>query len=290
MYIHSHGSFVGKPVDDVKYYKQEVSRYTELQFRRANRFVLLSLAGACRCAHGHGIKNETAVYLTTENGNLGDTETVLDQIFHQHQFPLPYNFINTMSNTASFYVAQNLKLFGRNLTFSSKQLSFERGIELMRSDLLCGSVEEALIGGVDEACFSKQQFEAKFQRPCGVFDLVEGSCWLLVRKNAQNAMGEISALESFNDLPGAIAWLQQRSFSRPVVVSYGLLVGGREREAIAARLPAPAEFDHIAALGYHDSATASGATAFLERYPSGSWVHVNKDFRGQFVVLNVEKY
>jgi hypothetical protein len=290
MYIHSYGSIVGPPVDDVKKYKQEVARYTELQFRRANRFVLLSLAGAGRCVHGRQVKKETAVYLTTENGNLGDTETVLDQIFHHHQFPMPYNFINTMSNTASFYIAQSLNLLGRNLTFSSKQLSFERGLELLLGDLRSGAAEDALIGGVDEACASKDQFEAKFKRPIECFTMVEGSSWLLLKAEAENALGRIRSIETFKDLSQAAGRLERVPPSPRVIRSYGILVDDREREAIAAVLPSSSEFDHIAALGYHDSITASGAVSFFESYPSGNWLHINKDARGQFVLLHLEKY
>jgi 3-oxoacyl-(acyl-carrier-protein) synthase len=290
MYIHSHGSIVGPPVEDIKTYKQEVARHTELQFRRANRFVLLSLAGAGRCAHGQGVKKDAAVYLTTENGNLGDTETVLDQIFHNHQFPMPYNFINTMSNTASFYIAQSLHLYGCNLTFSSKQLSFERGLELLQSNLRGGVVAEALIGGVDEACASKSQFEAKVHLPFESFTMVEGSSWLLLKADAAQALGEIRGIETFKDLAAATDRLRQIPLSRTAIRSFGILVDERDRRAIAAALPATVEFDHIAMLGYHDSATATGATAFLERYSSGSWLHVNKDARGQFVLLHMEKY
>lgn len=290
MYIHSHGSLVGRPVDDITYYKQEVSRYTQLHFRRANRFVLLSLAGAYRCVHGHEIHKKTAVYLTTENGNLGDTEAVLDQIFHQHQFPMPYNFINTMSNTASFYVAQSLNLSGRNITFSSKQLSFERGIELLRSDLLSQTIEAGLIGGVDEACFSKQQFEAKFHQPYATFSMIEGSCWLLIKADAEKALGEIRSLDFFTDLAHLLTWIGRQPPLGPAMAGYGILVSREERDAIAAALPDSEAFDYIASCGYHDSATARGVTAFLERDASSRLIHISKDFRGQFVALVVDKY
>ena len=83
MYIHNYSMFVSPPADDIKIYKQEISRYTDLKFRRATKFVLLTLAGACQCAHGQAIQTDAAVYLTTENGNLGDAETVLDQIYQR---------------------------------------------------------------------------------------------------------------------------------------------------------------------------------------------------------------
>ncbi len=63
--------------------------------------------GVHRCVHGQDIDSSTAVFLALENRNLGDTENVLHQIYRENSFPSPaFNFINTMSNTASFYVAR----------------------------------------------------------------------------------------------------------------------------------------------------------------------------------------
>ena len=290
MYIHNHGSLTGRPVDDLKYYKEDVSRFSTLTFRRANRFVLLALAGACRCAHGQDVGKDTAVYLTTENGNLSDTEAVLHQIHHKHEFPMPYNFINTMSNTASFYVAQTLGLLGRNITFSSKQLSFERGLELLRCDMTSGTVQEALIGGVDEAYFSDAPFEAKFHRPYSSYEMIEGSSWLLIRARKENALGRIRAVESPGGFSEAKAWLGRQTPTGPIVLAWGLLVEADEREAFRRLVPDATEFDYIKQNGYFDSAPAAGIAAFMESWSSATLVHINKDFRGRYVVLVVEKY
>ena len=290
MYIHSYSAFVSSPIDDIKIYKQEISRYTKLKFRRANKFVLLSLVGACQCVHGQAVKTDTAVYLTTENGNLGDTETVLDQLYHKHEFPMPYNFINTMSNTASFYVAQSFDILGRNLTFSSKQLSFERGLELLRSDLASGVVKEALLGGVDEGSFSKSQFETKFNRPYRDYEMIEGSCWLLIKADNRGALGEIAAIESFGSLDQTVEWLKYQLFKRPVIVSYGMLIDPGQKEFLSRAVPHEGEFNYINDYGYFDSATAFGISGFLARYDNACLVNINEDFRGQFVILVVEKY
>jgi hypothetical protein len=290
MYIHNYSHFVSLPLDDIKVYKREISRYTALKFRRANKFVLLSLVGASQCVHRQTIRTDTAVYLTTENGSLGDTETVLDQIYYKHEFPMPYNFINTMSNTASFYVAQSFDILGRNLTCSSKQLSFERGLELLRSDLTAGIVEEALFGGVDEACFSQSQFEARFNRPQRDFQMIEGSCWLWIKTHSSGALGEITALESFGDLTQTVDWLKQLRVKRPLILSCGMLIDPGQKKVLVQAVPLEAEFDYINEYGYFDSATACGVTGFLERFNDAVLVHINRDFRGQFVVLVVEKY
>ncbi|MFC1881271.1 hypothetical protein ACFL2S_07235 [Thermodesulfobacteriota bacterium] len=290
MYIHNYSRFVSPPVDDIKAYKQEISRYTDVKFRRANKFVLLSMVGASRCAHRQNIRTDTAVYLTTENGNLGDTETVLDQIFHKHEFPMPYNFINTMSNTASFYVAQSFDILGRNLVVSSKQLSFERGLELLRSDLAAGAVEEALIGGVDEVCFSKSQFEANFNRPYDDFQMVEGSCWFLIKAEKRGALGKISEIQSFGSLAQTENWLKCQKLKRQPILSCGMLIDLGQKESLGQAVPHEAEFDYISEYGYFDSATACGVSGFLDRYDKACLVHINKDCRGQYIVLIVQKY
>ena len=81
MYIHSFSAYTGEPNVDVQWLKGEISRYTRVNFRRGNRFILLALLGACQCIHGRSIAADTAVYLTTEHGNLGETAAVLDEIY-----------------------------------------------------------------------------------------------------------------------------------------------------------------------------------------------------------------
>ncbi len=101
------------------------------------------------------LEADTAVYLTTEHGNLGETAAVLDEIYTAHSLPKPFGFINTMSSTAAFYLAQNLGIRGRNITVSSQHVSFERGLELLKADFAGGAERSALIGGVDEASLSR---------------------------------------------------------------------------------------------------------------------------------------
>lgn len=291
MYIHNYAAFIGTPVADMKYYKQEISRYTKLGFRRANRFVLLALAGAARCIHSLQIDTRTGVYLTSENGNLGDTEAVLDQIFRKREYPMPYNFINTMSNTASFYVAQSLGLSGRNMTLSSRQFSFERGLELLRCDMRQGAIDAGLIGGVDEAVFSRQSFESRYSYSYDSHSMVEGSCWLLLRSRSQGALGRLRALESFVDFESVLAWLTDQPLADSVFLAYGILMDFAHREAVEARLPKAKVLDHIAEKGYFDSATAAAVTLFLQRCTAhddgATLVHVNKDSRGTFAVMVV---
>jgi hypothetical protein len=149
IYIHSAATFIGEANEGLDSLKEELRRYTRENFRRVNRFILITLLGACKCIHQHSLEPDSAVYLTTEHGNLGETAAVLDEIYAARSLPKPYGFINTMSSTAAFYLAQNLGIRGRNITISSQDFSFERGLDLLTVDFSGGIEESALIGGVD---------------------------------------------------------------------------------------------------------------------------------------------
>ena len=99
IFIHSASAFTSSANDDINHLKKELSRYTPDNFRRVNRFILLTLIGACQCIHQHSLDPDTAVYLTTEHGNLGETAQVLDEIYVTHSLPKPFGFINTMGQS-----------------------------------------------------------------------------------------------------------------------------------------------------------------------------------------------
>jgi hypothetical protein len=93
MYIHSASAFIGEANGDLAFLKEEIRRYTQENFRRGNRFILLSLLGARQCIQQGSLDVDTSVYLTTEHGNLGETAAVLDEIYTGHSLPKPFGFI-----------------------------------------------------------------------------------------------------------------------------------------------------------------------------------------------------
>jgi hypothetical protein len=222
MFIHDVSAYVGAPAE-VSVLKEELRRHTDVYFRRVSKFVLLALIGANACMAGRQPDMDTAVYLTTENGNLADTDTVLSQLYQRHALPLPFNFINTMANTASFYIAQGLGLFGRNLCVSSQNLSFERGLELLKTDMDMGYVRRALIGLVDEAAASAFHFEASPDGDGALVNGIDRSCWLHIAAESDGALGEVTAVRSFKAQADALAWLENIPESPPpeTVIAWG---------------------------------------------------------------------
>jgi hypothetical protein len=287
MYIHSFSSYTGEPNVEIQWLKGEISRYTRVNFRRGNRFILLALLGACQCIHGRTIAADTAVYLTTEHGNLGETAAVLDEIYTDRSLPKPYGFINTMSGTAAFYLAQTLGAQGRNITVSSQHLSFERGLELLKLDFAAGAERSALIGGVDEASLSGDNTGQG--NPRG-WRMADGSGWFYVKPEREGACGAFIANRSFRDAPSCIEWIGKRGGPPLDLLSFGALVDEDEAAAWSAALRPAAGFDYLRDGGYFGSATACGVGRFMGQFQGRSLLHINRDRRGHYALLEVESY
>ena len=286
MYIHSASSFIGEENTAPIFLKEKLRGYTEENFRRVNRFILLTLLGARQCIHNHSLDFDTAIYLTTEHGNLGETASVLDEIYTDGSLPKPFGFINTMSNTAAFYLARNLGVRGRNIMVSSQHLSFERGLELLQVDFALGETN-ALIGGVDEALLSRTALEKQTNR---VFKMVNGSGWLYVKSVKDGACGAISEIKSFSDGHSCIKWIRERGRSNIDVVSFGALIDDDEAAAMKEILHPVAEFDYLCDYGYSGSATACGVGLFIMLFHGKTLLHINRDQRGHFAVIEVERF
>ena len=287
MYIHSAATFTAEGHTGTNYLKEEIRRYTKENFRRVNRFILLTLLGARQCINAHTLDGDTAIYLTTEHGILGETADVLDEIYAISSLPKPFGFINTMSNTAAFYLAQNLGIRGRNITMSSQQLSFERGLELLKVDFAGGVERSALIGGVDEASLSQKTMEDHADRG---WRMMNGSGWFYVKRERDGACGAFTAIRSFGSGTSCMRWISEKERSSVDVVSFGALIVDEEAASLRKILKPAAEFDYLSDYGYCGSATACGISMFVKLFPGKTLLHINRDQRGNYVVVEVEKF
>jgi hypothetical protein len=287
MYIHSVSTFTAEGHTDTNYLKEEIRRYTKENFRRVNRFILLTLLGARQCINAYTLDGDTAIYLTTEHGILGETADVLDEIYAISSLPKPFGFINTMSNTAAFYLAQNLGIRGRNITMSSQHLSFERGLELLKVDFAGGVERSALIGGVDEASLSRTSMEDHAERG---WRMVNGSGWFYVKRERDGACGAFTAIRSFGSGTSCMRWISEKERSSVDVVSFGALIVDEEAAALRKILKPAAEFDYLSDYGYCGSATACGISMFVKLFPGKTLLHINRDQRGNYAVIELVQF
>ncbi len=284
MYVHAVSPFICDPLDNIDGLKADLKNYTDFFFRRVNKFILLSLMGVHRCVHGKEIDKSIAVYLATENGNLGDTENVLHQMYRENSFPKPFNFINTMSNTASFYVAQSLKSLGRSITVSSKNVSFERALELAMVDFKQGQVKEALVGGVDEAVLSREYFMEKYDQAYHDVKLVEGSGWLYLTADAAGALGKVDDVRTFEDRDEAIKWTHDNA-GTGFTIAFGILMTPQEKEIWKKACTPKEELDYIGMNGFYDTAAAFAVSTFFGTCKENALVHINRNTQGQYVII-----
>ncbi|HOO72204.1 MAG TPA: hypothetical protein PK926_10620 [Spirochaetota bacterium] len=290
MYIHAAEHFIAEPFADPGTYQGELKKLTDFYLRRTNKFIMLALLGAHACVKGHPFPDDMPVYFATENGNLHDTEIVLGQIYRAHSFPKPINFINTMSNVAAFYIAQSMKITGRNIMVSGKHLSFERALQLMQSEFVSGTARTGLVGSVDEAVFSRELFESRFGAASSGVRLVEASGWLLLSTEEQGAIGSIDAVKSFTGADEAREWLAGQEGLSECAVSFGMLISGSEKDEWKKLFPR-GEFDHISMLGYNDSIAPCGLSSFLKKTGGPDrLMAVNRDREGRHVIVSVRAF
>ena len=189
--------------------RDEVNTVCGERFRRIDRFIQLCLLGAARCAQGSDMEPKTGLYMGSRFAAISNTINVQQQMFMQGQLPKPAQFINTLSNSAGYYVARNLNLQDKNIFVSRGNGSLEAAMQLAQLDLDSGRIQQALVGVVDEGV----QPTGLHCRRLGIDEntqLGEGSHWFLVRKDRNTADPVLATIEVATTLPDRSAlsdWL-----------------------------------------------------------------------------------
>lgn len=118
--------------------------------RRMDRFTLLALAGALQCGDKKNLSANAGIVLATAVGTLSTAVDMMKKIGVEKQPPKPFQFVNSLGNSACYSLARHLKISGPSIAVSHEHASFESGLahaELMMSDT---SVPQIMLGGLDE--------------------------------------------------------------------------------------------------------------------------------------------
>lgn len=197
IYIHKSGSVNVKEDEyfDVKAAWKEIS---PSMIRRTDRFIQLALLGAYKSIGQEKLLEETALYMASGQGNLAVFKRLRDQRYVHKQPPKPVDFINSLSNTSGFYVAQFFGFHGKNLNVSRHGLVVENILLLAQADLELGREQQILVGGVDELqeplAFTRLTLGLCDERPLG-----EGSNWLLLSTESEGALASMEVLREEMD-------------------------------------------------------------------------------------------
>jgi len=217
IYIHKSGS-VNVRQEETLDIKAAWKAVSPSMIRRTDRYIQLALLGAYQAVGQEKLDKDTALYMASGQGNLAVFKRLRDQRYIHKQPPKPVDFINSLSNTSGFYVAQFFGLHGKNLNVSRHGLVVENIFMLAQADLELGREKQVLLGGVDEL----QEPLAFTRRTLGLCDetpLGEGSNWLLLSAQRKGALASIELLNKQMDSLELKAYLA--SVERDTQVAFG---------------------------------------------------------------------
>jgi hypothetical protein len=175
-------------------------------FRRVDRFIELALLGSGLCATEQTLATDCGLYLGSGLGTMSSIIASQEQLLREREVPTPFNFINTLGNSAGYYVARNLKLTGQNLFISRRGASLAAALTAAWQDLELGVVRQALVGVVEEATLPLEQHRRRQGLAAGT-PVAEGSHWLLLEKDADS--GRSFTLQHFTDGAEYMATLEK---------------------------------------------------------------------------------
>lgn len=175
-----HGVRDGEPLPPLDAALREVCRE---HFRRIDRFIELALLGSGRCAKGRALAADCGLYLGSGLGPMADNIACQEQLIRDRELPMPFDFINTLGNSAGYYVAKNLGLSGQNLFISRPGANFEAVLEAALVDMESGALRQALVGVVEEATEPLAEHRRRQGLPADAA-VAEGSHWLLLERDA----------------------------------------------------------------------------------------------------------
>lgn len=163
-----------------------IARWHPQRVRRIDRYIQLCLAGGLGCVAGRRLPADTGVYLSTNSGAISTPSATMRHIQQQGELPKPLHFVNTLSNSAGYYLTRLLQLNGNAVMVSDSDTSFEAALLHAGLDLLAGRVSTALVGAFDDIAMPIAQQLERMHAPAGTGSLYEGSHWLLLEPEHDN--------------------------------------------------------------------------------------------------------
>jgi hypothetical protein len=188
--------------DELPDIRTEVNRLCQTRFRRIDRFTQLCLLGSASCMQNMRPQepfdlNSTGLYIGSRFAAISVTIQVHQEMMTKGQTPKPAHFINTLSNSAGFYVAKNLGLSGKNIFVSRADRSAEAVFDLAMQDLADGIVQHALIGVVDEGVIPTRE-HCKRLNLAETTPLGEASHWFLLSTKSKHPLASVETVRVFD--------------------------------------------------------------------------------------------
>jgi hypothetical protein len=291
MFIRSTGNYYQQIDGEPPLLKTTLQQTTGKHFRRTGRFIQLALIGAGRCCADHAPPNLCAVYLTSARGDMEITVDVLKKRYLEGQPPKPLSFINSVSNSACFYIAQHFQLEGRSQFVTSRFLAFENALTLAALDLQPNGIACALIGSVEMCVPPLHEHRARLGLDASLA-LAEASHWLwLSREPTAGTLGEILFIRNYPSWERLLSGLK----TMPIDVDHWWIARGQflaEKRFATLQQQTRIKhcFDYRKDLAYYDSQSGFVIPSFLTQVPTtNTLLHINATPNGRYCVFAVLK-
>lgn len=231
-------------------------------YRRVDRFIQLALLGAARCGAGLPLDEGCGLYLGSGIGPEGNNIVVQEQICRDHLLPRPFNFVNTLGSSATYFVAKDRGLTAQGWWACRRGATLEALLELALADLALGVCRQALVGVVEECPAPYEEHRLRCQAPAAAV-MAEGSHWLLLE--AQAAPGGASLALRAGE-PAELLEALAQAWAAGDALAFGAQVPPLLQAGVARLVGAP---PFGAGLPFHDSLAAARATAWLQEKKKG---------------------
>jgi hypothetical protein len=232
----------------------------------------------------------TGLYIGSRFAAMANTTAVHQKMFINSQIPKPANFINTLSNSAGFYVARNLGLESKNIFVSRGDCSMEAAMELAIQDLQAGRLQQALVGVVDEAVLPLRHHRQRL----GVAEmtpLAEGSHWFLLTASfAAQGLASIQCSDSCRDKNSLLTAVKN---TLRINLPLTIIGSAAELESITQELSGENQIQHDSSevLGTYPAKGAGQILRYIQSanktHAAGQLLSINQDQHGRYFYSHI---
>ncbi len=128
---------------DNKSLKQQLGQHLSRLPRRVDRLTWQCLLAAAPLKPH--LQSACGIYLASHYPSRDTMNSLLNSVCIDGLQPKPFEFVNSVSNAAGFYLAQLLELEGPNLCLGSHEQIWPQLMQLAHSDLSAGLISQALL-------------------------------------------------------------------------------------------------------------------------------------------------
>ncbi len=137
--------------------KKELKQKYQHDPRRQDSFMLLGLLGAYRLGEVADFSKYDELYITSGIGNTDVLQTTHKDVIKDGHSIKPFDLINMLGNTSSYYIAKSLNIRGKaifqisdNFTYINSLISLYASISVSANNAIIGTID--LVKEPDEVC------------------------------------------------------------------------------------------------------------------------------------------